>query len=757
MLAHVLPKHARWRRSRARRLTVWLSLVFVLFTFDTLGASSLLKIGVADNPPIVFKDQPGRAAGFAIDILEHVAHREQWRVEYVYAPWNELLDQLEARQLDLVVGIGSSDARQRRFRFTQEPLIGNWGVVYKAPNVPITSPVDLRNRRVALMEDSIHTDAFLKLMVGFRVKFSPIYVATYEDVLSAITHGVADAGVVNRLFANIHASRYRADLTGIMFNPIYVHYASHLDLDEGVILALDRYLRELKDTPDSLYYRSLKRWLADTAAPSIPTWLASVTIALAILLSASLLGAGALRKQLRTHILTLARRSDELRLETAQRRLAQEQSADAAVHDPLTDLPNRRACIEELPVLLRAADGHGTSLAVLLVDIDHFKDINESLGHAVGDALLREVTRRLHAHLHYRDKLFRFSGDEFVIVTRGMRGDADIPALAERLLQSLRAPMDVDGHGLFISASIGISRYPEDEREPHELLKDADIAMRHAKNQGRNRYCSYTRDMADQVYSRFRIGTQLRRALTEGGLSLDYQPIVKLDDATPIGMEALVRWHDPTDGTRFPDEFIPYAEESGLIEPLGAWALQAACAQTQQLRAQFHGLRIAVNVSVRQLESRRFTHMVANALEHSRLPPQALELEVTESVLLATSRDVGSVLNKLKDLGVRFAIDDFGIGYSSLSYLTRLPIDTLKIDKTFVAGLPHGTRHRQVVNTILAMGRGLELTVVAEGVENKAQLQALREQGCMYAQGFFISRPMALPQIETWLASRLTV
>lgn len=757
MLAHVPFEYSGWRRFHWRRLVLWLcAIVALLVTFDLHGTSAPLKVGVADNPPIVFQDRRGRAAGFAIDVLEHVAHREQWHLEYRYGPWSELLDRLEAGELDLIVGIGSTDARRVRFRFTQEPLIGNWGVVYKAPALPIASPLDLMHRRVALMTNSVHTDAFLNLMAGFRVDFSPVYVATYEDVLRSITQGAADAGVVNRLF-NIHSGRYRADLTGIIFNPIYVHYATPLATDPAVISALDRYLRELKGTPDSLYYRSLQHWLVSTAAPHIPTWLVSVTIALAILLSASLLGAGSLRKQLRNHTLTLARRSDELRLETAQRRLAQRRLATAALRDSLTDLPNRSACIQELPALLREADGSGTPLAVYAIDIDHFKNINESLGHSAGDALLQEVTHRLQACLHYRDKLYRLSGDEFVIVARDIRTDHDIPALAERLLQSLREPLHIHGHRLFISASIGISHYPEHDREPHELLKNADIAMHHAKTQGRNRYCSYARDMTEQAHSRFVLGTRLRQALGEGRLLLDYQPIVRLDNLAATAVEALVRWHDPMYGTRLPDEFIPYAEDNGLIEPLGTWVLQEACAQVQRLRTHFETLRVAVNVSVRQLESKKFTHAVATALERSGLPAQALELEVTESVLLATNRDIRTVLGNVKGLGVRFAIDDFGIGYSSLGYLTRLPIDTLKIDKTFIAGLPEAVRHRQIVATVCAMGRSLDLTVIAEGIENKAQLQALCDHGCVYGQGFFIGRPMPVPEIATWLTTRLTV
>lgn len=750
MLVHVHLKHLLSRQSPVRHLRLVLCTVLALITPTIPADMPSLKVGVADNPPIVFKNHAGRAAGFAIDILQDVARREQWRLEYVYASWAELLDRLEAQELDLVVGIGANDTRRRQFRFNQEPVVGNWGVVYKARGSRVTSPLDLKNRRVALMSDSIHTDAFLKMMTSFGVRFVPIYVDTYTDVLEAMKNGAAEAGVVNRLFGNANAGHYPIDITGIMFNPIYVHYATHARGDSEIIDALDRYLREFKNNPGSIYYKSLKRWLADAAPPTVPTWLVSVTIVLAILLSATIVSAGSLRRQLRAHTQTLAHRADELRAETAQRRLAQERLADAALRDALTELPNRAACIAELPSLLREADGSGIGLAVFFIDIDHFKGVNQSLGHTVGDALLRDVAHRLHASLRARDKLYRFSGDEFVIVARDV-GNDELGPLAEQLLQRLRQPLDIDGHGVYISASIGVVHYRGHGDEPNDVLKHADIAMRYAKNEGRNRYCRYTPDMTEQVHSRFKLGANLRQAIANGDMSLAYQPIVKLGDTSPAAIEALIRWNDPVEGLRTPDAFVPYAEEAGLIEPLGAWVLHEACACARQLREHRPTLRVAVNVSVRQLESKKFTRTVAGALERSGLPAEALELEVTESVLLATSRDVSAVLEALKNLGVRFAIDDFGIGYSSLSYLTRLPIDTLKIDKSFVAGLPDAARQRQIVATILAMGQGLGLTVIAEGIETLEQLRVLREHGCAYGQGYLIGQPMPLSELKAWL------
>jgi diguanylate cyclase (GGDEF)-like protein/PAS domain S-box-containing protein len=415
-----------------------------------------------------------------------------------------------------------------------------------------------------------------------------------------------------------------------------------------------------------------------------------------------------------------------------------------ATRDPLTELPNRLLFNDRLDQGLINARRAGDSLGVLFIDLDRFKNINDSLGHHVGDLLLKEVAQRMAACIRRGDTLARLGGDEFVIALEHLKRAEDAAQVASKIVRSLSRPIEVSGNPLNTSCSIGISIYPNDADDGVTLMKNADTAMYFAKEKGRNNFQFFSPDMNVRAVERHKLEVSLRRALDRGDFVLLYQPQVALKTGKVIGAEALIRWKDSDRGLIAPSGFIAVAEESGLIEPIGRWVLMEACTQARLWRQQgLPAVRVAVNISARQLlEPKEFLSYVNRVLDETGLEPRLLELEMTESLLLANVEENAAVLRKLGKLGVRLAVDDFGTGYSSLAYLKQLPIDSLKIDRTFVRDIETDPEDAAIIKAIIAMAHGLKLKVTAEGVESRGQLEALRKLGCDDYQGFLLSKPV---------------
>ncbi|MDH1263163.1 EAL domain-containing protein [Pseudomonas sp. GD03944] len=414
-----------------------------------------------------------------------------------------------------------------------------------------------------------------------------------------------------------------------------------------------------------------------------------------------------------------------------------------AHHDPLTGLPNRLLFESRLRTALDDAQTDARQGAVLFLDLDRFKHINDSLGHPVGDQLLKRIAQRLREQLRDIDTIARLGGDEFIILLPGLHETVDAELVANKLLACFAPPFQIDEHEFFISASIGISLYPEHGMDVATLVKNADAAMYRSKAKGRNRVEVYTRDLTFQATERMALEQELRRALERNELQLYYQPKLCLANQRLVGAEALIRWHHPLFGEIPPDRFIPLAEETGLIIPLGDWVLRQACQQMsdwQAAHAPFGPL--SVNLAGVQLRQPALVNAIARLLDNHALAPSLLQLEITESFIMNQAEEALAILHQLKALGVQLAIDDFGTGYSSLSYLKRLPLDILKIDQSFVRGLPDDANDVAIARAIIALGRSMQLTVIAEGVETKAQELFLAAEGCEQIQGFVVSRPL---------------
>jgi diguanylate cyclase (GGDEF)-like protein len=384
----------------------------------------------------------------------------------------------------------------------------------------------------------------------------------------------------------------------------------------------------------------------------------------------------------------------------------------------------------------------------MLLDVDNFKAVNDTMGHEVGDALLKDIATRLHGCARESDTIARFGGDEFAVVLEDLAEPSKAFAVAQKILDAFIPPFVVKGAEVYLASSIGVTFYPSDGEDLDALLKNADSAMYHAKAQGRNNYQFYSAELTERAQVRLGMETSLRRGLERDEFRLHFQPKVELASGRVTGVEALLRWEGRDLVTVAPNDFIPIAEESGLILPIGDWALRTACAEVKRWHDEgLAGLRLAVNLSSRQFRHKRLVASIASILEETGFDATCLEFEITESVLMDLDNEVSEVLGKIKDMGISISIDDFGTGYSSLSYLKRFPIDTLKIDRSFVRDVPADLDDVAIVRAIIAMARSLRMRTVAEGVEQEDQMRFLRAEGCGEMQGFFYSRPLPSEEI----------
>jgi diguanylate cyclase (GGDEF)-like protein/PAS domain S-box-containing protein len=441
--------------------------------------------------------------------------------------------------------------------------------------------------------------------------------------------------------------------------------------------------------------------------------------------------------------------------DVSERKAFEEQLAHQAFHDPVTNLANRALFSDRVEHALMRSQRGFPDIAIVFIDLDDFKTVNDSLGHAAGDHVLQEVARRLQIAVRPTDTVARFGGDEFAVLLESVNDSAQAADAAARILHALEIPLEIDGKQVFPRASIGICLVDRENESPEaaELLRNADVAMYMAKRDSKGSYRVFEPTMHERVVERLELRSELQRAIDEGQLALHYQPVVRLEGHEILGVEALLRWMHPTRGTIPPNQFIPLAEETGLIIPMGRWVLETACAEGVLLHTRFprpEPLAMSVNLSVRQLQSDSIVADVRGALEKSGLTPGALVLEITESVMMADTDFAVQRLCELKDLGVRLAMDDFGTGYSSLSYLSRFPVDILKMDRSFVGA----GENVALQSAIIALGASLELEVVAEGIELPEQERSLHDLGCELGQGFLFARPMGPPELLKFLAGR---
>lgn len=451
----------------------------------------------------------------------------------------------------------------------------------------------------------------------------------------------------------------------------------------------------------------------------------------------------------------LAKTVDALHAEIAERKLAEERIRYMAHFDALTGLPNRVLLQDRLRQALAYAHRARARVAVLFIDLDYFKHVNDSLGHQIGDSLLRMVADRLRDCVRDGDSVARLGGDEFILSLPLLSGGGDAAMVAQKVLNALGKPFVVDGHELHASASIGISVYPDDGKDVETLMSAADTAMYHAKEKGRRNYQFFTQALNKAVQQRLAIENRLRQALARNELDLYYQPQVNMEKGTIFSAEALLRWHQPGRTPVSGGSFISVAEESGLILSIGEWVLRQACRQLKRWhKAGFTDMRVAVNLSPRQFHQPHLVRTIGQILSEADLPGHSLDLEITESILMQKNDDTIATLKGISDLGIQLSVDDFGTGYSSLAYLQRFPVNALKIDQSFVRDIGNDQNATALVTAIIAMANSLHMKVLAEGVETSQQINFLTSRGCPAGQGFYYSEALPADAFINFLQKR---
>ena len=468
-----------------------------------------------------------------------------------------------------------------------------------------------------------------------------------------------------------------------------------------------------------------------------------------------------LKSTLQSHLVRLQQANEHLVIATVQAQVmaeevqkAKDQMGHMAHHDFLTDLPNRILLKERLIQAIALAKRHGIKLAVLFIDLDRFKTINDSLGHAIGDKLLQSVAQRLTSAIRSTDTVSRQGGDEFVVLLSEVTDENAAADFAEKMAAAVSAPYTISEQNLHVGATIGISMYPDDGEDAETLIRNADVAMYHAKRSGGNQHQFFKPEMNARSVERQKTEGELHRALEQQEFELYYQAQIDLQTGAVIGAEALIRWHHPTRGFLLPGAFIPIAEACGAIVPIGRWVLREACRQTQDWLDNGLALQhVAVNISAMEFRREDFFENVRTALRDTGLAPHHLELELTETVLMKKAESTMAMLLELKEMGIKIAIDDFGTGYSSLSYLKQFPTDTMKIDKSFIADIVPDGIDDILVNSMIGLGRNLRQRVIAEGVETQEQLAFLSNQQCVEGQGFYLSPPLVAEEFAALLKS----
>lgn len=725
------------------RMRYAIHVLLAAIVLPTALADEPVRVGFYGNEPKLMVGPTGQPSGILGDLLQAIAEEEQWQLVPVTCQWEECLELLQNARIDLLPDVALTAERDTRFSFHRKPALHSWSQIFSASDTSFTSPMQLSGRRIAILSDSAQRSYLEQLASGFGLEIEILSVDSYDEAFRRVRSGAADLAVSNHLYGNFHAAEYGLQPTAIIFQPSRLFYAAPRNSGEDRLARIDYWLERWTDDPASPYYAIMQRWGAFSPRGEDSSLLLWGAIALGLLSLLALGFAFWLNRQVRHRSAALA--ESRFRL------------SETLNFDRVTGLPNRHQLQERLKKCLISARHSGHDGAVLHIDLDNFRNLNDTHGHETGDLLLSAVAGRLNELPIRHFTPARFDGDAFIVLIESL-ATAKVPAqeqveqAARSVQEALQAPFTLQQNVYNGSACIGVVMFSDVGYDPRELLKSAELAMYDAKATGRNTLRFFNPDMQEQAHQRAELEGAIYRALDNDEFTLWFQPQYDAENRI-LGLEALVRWEHPDHGVIMPDVFIPAAEASGLILRMGHRILFDACTRLSAWEDHPHlgNLSIAVNISARQLHDSAFVDELCDILDRTGANGNLLELELTETLLVKNVEEAIVKMERLRERGVRFALDDFGTGYSSMNYLKRLPLEKLKIDKSFVRDLLSDPNDAAIVRTIVALGQSLGLSVIAEGVETAAQRDMLLDSGCSLFQGYLFSYPVPVTELESRL------
>lgn len=740
---------ATFKKSKLILLTLFI--LIILQCQLTYGGSmhsnpntKVLKFaGDYNHPPYEYEDGEGNFKGFNIDIMNAIAHVTGIDIEILPMKWKDAVESLVNNEVDGIIGMAQNDTRLKSFKFISPTVINEQVIFVNKDIVHINDLEDLSGLRVAYQKDDYNEDFIAKIPNVIAVPKKG-----QEECLMALYNGEVDATLGNKLVGIYHLQRNKiSESIKVVGGPIStVKYGPVvLKGNDEVYDILEKGFQEIvkNKTYASIYGKWFdeepvgRRMILDVYKWEITT-IVSIIILLLLFLYVN-------NKSLQKQVL---KRTSELELANSELMENQDKIYNLAYYDNITTLPNRLYLVEELNSLYNNIDEASDSFAILSLDLDRFRHINDTLGHNVGDHILRLLGLRLKKVIGEEGILARTGGDEYCILMNNIKDSKEAIKLAKDIIEDFKEPYYMKSHEIYITTSIGICVYPEGGQSPQDLIKNSDLALYKAKDLGGNAFYLYGEEIQSKGLERMTLLNQLRQAVEKDELILYYQPQIHILSGEIIGLEALVRWKHPTRSLLLPGHFIPLAEETGIIIEMGRWILNKACKDGKEFIDQGNDIMISVNISAKQFQHRDFISDVIDAINQSGLNPKNLILEITETTAISDIRLTLSTFDKLEELGVSVDIDDFGTGYSSLNYLNEMNVKGLKIDRTFISDIETNRKNKMISNTIIVLAKELGLKVTAEGVENIEQLSILKEMKCDIAQGFHFSRPIPKNEIN---------
>lgn len=715
---------------------------------NTIKYTNTIKLsGDKDHPPYQYTDKDGKPTGFSVDVINAIAEEMNLNIELTLMEWSDAVKTFENGQVDGVIYMAQREDWQRTYKFIPPIIIDRQVIFVNRETVNINNLEDLAGLRVSYQE-SDYSEPYIK-----EIPYVEIFPkSNLQEAMLDLKMKNVDAVVGNKLVGIYYLQKYKlTDSIKIAGEPVLtVTYGTAISKDnEELSIVLEKGFNTIKE--NKVYEQIYRKWFGEDVG-SIKTIYTKYRNSIIIIVTFIIVIIFILyiyNKKLQREV---KRRTQELELANKELIEHQKEIYNLAYFDSITSLPNRVYFIKALNSIFENIQEQEGIFGVLLLDIDRFKHINDTLGHNVGDYILRLLGTRIRKILREEDIIARTGGDEYYILINNVESVCDIVEISKLILEDFKKPYHIRDYELYLTTSIGISTYPEDGLDSNSIMKNADLALYKAKELGGNSYYVYGDEIKSKGLEKMMLVSQLRQGIKNNELVLHYQPQIDILTGEISGLEALVRWQHPELGLLYPDKFIPLAEETGLIVQIGEWVLKEACKQVKYWTDLDQNIMMSVNISARQFQRRDFIKEIIDILNEVGLSSKNLTLEITETIAISDIEHTLKILDRLNALGIAVAIDDFGTGYSSLNYLNQMSVNELKIDKSFIWDIEKNNKNKMISNTIIILAKQLGLKVTAEGVENEEQLNILKEMKCDIAQGYHFSKPVPKESINEMLS-----